>query len=216
MSSDWLFVLAGGSGTRFWPRSRSAKPKQFLPLAGDDPLLLTTVRRFLSWIPPERIVVVTTKALEAQTREILAMPEVRVLAEPEPRNTAPALVMAMEWLRSRDPGGTAVVVPADHWISDNPEYLAVMQKAVAGARSSSSLCTVGIQPHRPETGYGYIRTGEAAGEGILRVDRFVEKPSARSCRDDGAELGIPLECGHVCLDRGGIFPGARAACPRAV
>lgn len=178
MNSDWLFVLAGGSGTRFWPRSRASLPKQFLPLAGDEPLLITTIRRFLTWIPEDKIVVLTTKTLEAETRRILAeFPKAQVLAEPEARNTAPALVMAMEWLRAKDPGATAVVVPADHWISDIPEYLAVMKKAAAAARSEECLCTVGIQPHRPETGYGYIRGGDTVKDGVRKVDRFVEKPS---------------------------------------
>jgi mannose-1-phosphate guanylyltransferase len=176
--NEWLFVLAGGSGTRFWPRSRAALPKQFLPLAGDEPLLLTTVRRFLQWIPEERIIVVTTKALEAETRKMLSsFPKAQVLAEPEARNTAPALVMAMEWLRAQDPSATAVIVPADHWIADVPEYVKVMQKAASAAAQEKGLCTVGIQPHRPETGYGYIRTGETVSDGIMKVDRFVEKPS---------------------------------------
>jgi mannose-1-phosphate guanylyltransferase len=178
MKADWLFVLAGGSGTRFWPRSRASLPKQFLPLAGDEPLLITTIRRFLAWIPEERIVVLTTRVLEEQTRALIAdFPRAQVIAEPEARNTAPALVMAMEWLRARDAEATAVVVPADHWISDIPEYLTVMKRAAHAARTEQSLCTVGIQPHRPETGYGYIRGGEPVRDGVVKVDRFVEKPS---------------------------------------
>jgi mannose-1-phosphate guanylyltransferase len=177
-SSPWLFVLAGGSGTRFWPRSRSARPKQFLPIAGEEPLLLTTLRRFQGWIPPERMVVLTTKQLEADTREMLRdLPGARTLAEPESRNTAPTLVMAMEWLRGEDPRATAVVVPADHWITDVQEYLLVMKQAVDAAEASGALCTVGVQPTRAETGYGYIRTGEAIVPHVYRVDRFVEKPS---------------------------------------
>ncbi len=178
MKSEWLFILAGGSGTRFWPRSRAALPKQFLPLAGDEPLLITTVRRFLSWIPQEKMVVVTTKGLEQETKRLLqSFPGIQVLAEPEAKNTAPALVMAMEWLRVQDPQATAVVVPADHWIADISEYITVMKRATQAAREHKSLCTVGIQPYRPETGYGYIRTGEVVAGGLFQVDRFVEKPS---------------------------------------
>ncbi|MGZ3654680.1 MAG: mannose-1-phosphate guanylyltransferase [Bdellovibrionota bacterium] len=176
-SSPWLFVLAGGSGTRFWPRSRAKQPKQFLAIAGDEPLLVTTIRRFHGWIPPERVVVLTTKALEAETLTLLkAFPGAQVIAEPEGRNTAPTLVMAMEWLRARDSGATAVVVPADHWINDVPEYISVMKRAVEAAESSGALCTIGVQPTRAETGYGYIRTGEAVVPHVFRVDRFVEKP----------------------------------------
>lgn len=178
MSSPWLLVLAGGSGTRFWPRSRSSRPKQFLPIAGEEPLLVTTVRRFSQWIPNSRVVVLTTKALANETANILKeFPGVQVLAEPEARNTAPSLVMGMEWLRAKDPKGTAVVVPADHWITDVPEYITIMKHAVAAAESTQDLCTVGIQPTRPETGYGYIRSGEPVGNGVLKVDRFVEKPA---------------------------------------
>lgn len=178
MSPPWLLVLAGGSGTRFWPRSRAKRPKQFLPLAGDEALIVTTIRRFLSWIPEERIVVVTTADLAADTRSILkSFPQVTVLAEPMAKNTAPALVMGMEWLKQKDASATAIVVPADHWISDVPEYLQVVKTAVAAANSLQGLCTIGIQPARAETGYGYIRSGAPAGEGAFQVDRFVEKPS---------------------------------------
>ncbi len=178
MNQPWLFVLAGGSGTRFWPRSRASLPKQFLPLAGDEPLLVTTLKRFAPWIPVEKMVVVTTKSLETQTINMVkSLGAVKVLAEPEAKNTAPALVMAMEWLRAQDAKATAGVVPADHWISDIPEYLTAMKRAVDAAEKKQRLCTVGIQPYRPETGYGYIRTGEQLADGVFQVDRFVEKPS---------------------------------------
>ena len=177
-AAPWLFVLAGGSGTRFWPRSRAKQPKQFLPIAGDEPLLLTTVRRFAGWIPSERVVVLTTKQLEAETKAMLKyFPGAQVIAEPESRNTAPTLVLAMEWLRARDGEATVVVVPADHWINDVPEYIGVVRRAVEASETSGALCTIGVQPTRPETGYGYIRTGEAVVPHVFRVDRFVEKPS---------------------------------------
>lgn len=178
MNQPWLLILAGGSGTRFWPRSRSARPKQFLPIAGEEPLLATTIRRFAGWIPSERVVILTTGALEAGTRELLKdFPGVRVQAEPQARNTAPTIVMAMEWLRAKDPQATAVIVPADHWITDTAEYISVMKSAVEAAEKTQALCTVGIQPTRPETGYGYIRSGETIGKQLYKVDRFVEKPS---------------------------------------
>ncbi len=176
-SGPWLLILAGGSGTRFWPRSRAKLPKQFLAMVGEESLLLTTVRRFSGWIPSDRVVVLTTKLLEADTVAMMHdFPGVKVIAEPESRNTAPTLVLAMEWLRSVDPASTCIVVPADHWITDINEYIAVMKKAVKAAESSGSLCTIGVQPTRPETGYGYIRTGDAVVPHVFRVDRFVEKP----------------------------------------
>jgi mannose-1-phosphate guanylyltransferase len=178
VNRPWLLILAGGSGTRFWPRSRAARPKQFLPIAGEDPLLITTIRRFAGWIPSERIVILTTGQLEAGTKDLLKeFPGVRVQAEPQARNTAPTIVMAMEWLRAEDPSATAVIVPADHWITDNAEYISVMKRAVQSAEETQQLCTVGIQPTRPETGYGYVRAGAALGKELYQVDRFVEKPS---------------------------------------
>lgn len=177
-SAPWLMVLAGGSGTRLWPRSRAKRPKQFLQMAGDDSLLLATLRRFAGWIPPERMVILTTKSLEADTIAMTAeFKGLRVLAEPESRNTGPSLVMAMEWIRARDPSATCLSVAADHWITEVPEFIEVMKGAVAAAEKTDALCTVGIQPTRPETGYGYIRTGEQLVPGVFRVDRFVEKPS---------------------------------------
>jgi mannose-1-phosphate guanylyltransferase len=171
-------VLAGGSGTRFWPRSRSKRPKQFLQIGGDESLLVTTLQRFRGWIPPERMVILTTKALEAETKAMTRdFPGLEVLAEPEGRNTGPSLVMAMEWIRARDPGAVCLTVAADHWITDVKEFIEVMKSAARAATDTGSLCTVGIQPTRPETGYGYIRLGEQVARGVYRVERFVEKPS---------------------------------------
>ncbi len=178
MSTPWLLVLAGGSGTRFWPLSRARLPKQFLAIAGEEPLVATTLRRFSGWIPEEKMAVLTTQQLAADTKALLGdFSGLHILAEPEARNTFPTVVMAMEWLRARDPKATAVIVPADHWITENQEYLSVMRAAVAAAEESGRLCTVGIQPTRPETGYGYIRLGPKTGQTVYRADRFVEKPS---------------------------------------
>ena len=175
--SPWLVVLAGGSGTRFWPRSKAGLPKQLLNIAGDEPLLCTTIRRFQSWVPADHIFVVTTESLEAATKSALQkFPAVNILAEPESRNTAPCIAMAMEWIRAKDANASVVIVPADHWITDTSEYIKVMQSALKTAQEKHCLVTVGIQPTRPETGYGYIRCGEEFGNGSYRVDRFVEKP----------------------------------------
>jgi len=178
MNTPWLIVLAGGSGTRFWPRSRAKRPKQFLPLAGDEPLLVTTIHRFQSWIPQERVIIVTTKDLENETIQVLGQgSKVKVIAEPLAKNTAPAIALGMEWLRKRDPKALAVVVPADHWISETKEYLDVMKQAADACVKHQSLCTIGIEPTRAETGYGYIRAGEAITSSVRKVERFVEKPS---------------------------------------
>ncbi|MCO5141512.1 MAG: sugar phosphate nucleotidyltransferase [Oligoflexia bacterium] len=178
MSSTWLFILAGGAGTRFWPRSRKNKPKQFLPIVGDKPLLLTTIERFRSMVPEERVVILTTEDLEAPTRDILGdQSKIQILSEPESRNTAPTIVAAMQWLKAKDKSATAIVVPADHWIGEEEEYRKVMQFAVTKVVKEKKLCTIGLQPTRPEVGYGYIRIGKSIEPSLYEVDRFVEKPS---------------------------------------
>ncbi len=176
--NPWLVILAGGSGTRFWPRSRQSKPKQLLKVDDEQSLLSLTVQRFQGWVPTDRVLIVTTEMLAASIREDLReFSDVHVLGEPEARNTAPSIVMAMEWLRARDPNAVAMVVPADHWITENDEYRHVMKRAVEYAEKNKVLSTIGIQPTRPETGYGYIRSGKQLAGGVLAVDRFVEKPS---------------------------------------
>jgi mannose-1-phosphate guanylyltransferase len=176
--TPWLLIMAGGSGTRFWPRSRKIRPKQLLQIVGEESLLSATINRFRGFIPEERIVILSTVALEWPTRESLPGFRGQILAEPEGKNTAPALVMAMTWLRARDPNSIAVVVPADHWIADIAGYQEVMQTAMSFAQRGTHLVTIGITPSRPETGFGYIRSGESLTEdgGVLNVERFVEKP----------------------------------------
>lgn len=174
----WLVVLAGGSGTRFWPRSRAERPKQTLNIVGETTLLQSTTDRFHGKLPPENILIVTTEKLRNVTAESLPGFKGEIICEPEGKNTAPCITMAMEWLRARDPEAVAMVVPADHWISEVPAYLSVMQVASEVASTQNKLITVGISPTRAETGYGYIRCGDSfsADERVNEVDRFVEKP----------------------------------------
>lgn len=174
----WLVVLAGGTGTRFWPRSRAMRPKQLLSLVGDEALLNVTLKRFKSWIPADHCVVLTTKQLEQPVKESIKNIEgVSVLCEPEGRNTAPCIVMAMEWIRAKDPKALVVFVPADHWITETSEYIQTMKLAAKAADERKMLVTVGIQPTRPETGFGYIKSGNLISDSAYEVKRFVEKPS---------------------------------------
>jgi mannose-1-phosphate guanylyltransferase/mannose-6-phosphate isomerase len=176
--TPWLIVLAGGSGTRFWPRSRSQLPKQLLSIVGDESLLVTTLRRFSDWIPANQMLVVTTADLKHPVELALKnLPCVHILVEPSARNTAPAITMSMEWIYARDPEASCIVVPADHWIPDTKEYIATMKQAHLVALEQGLLVTIGIPPTRPETGFGYIRSGDSIGSNCLSVDRFVEKPS---------------------------------------
>ncbi len=168
--------MAGGSGTRFWPLSRKARPKQLLPLAGETSLLHRTVARIAPIVPPERVLVVTSEALLAPSRaELPQLPQENFLAEPTGRNTAPCIAWAAATIRRRDPDGVLAVLAADQHVTDEDEYRAVCERAFAAAEGGA-LITVGIAPTRPETGYGWLELGAEVTPGVREVARFVEKP----------------------------------------
>ncbi len=176
-------ILAGGRGTRFWPRSRKRSAKQVLNVVGPDSLIQATVDRLTPLIPPERIWVLTNDYLRATIAEQLpAVPKEQILAEPAQRNTAPAIGLAAHILRSIDPEAVMGVFPSDHVIGRPGAYRTALRAAFRGA-SGGSLMVVGIQPRWPETGYGYIEfpRGSAAGKPAL-VRRFHEKPEPRKAR----------------------------------
>ncbi len=174
-------IMAGGSGTRFWPASRRNRPKQLLALVTETPLLRMTFERLEGLVPAERVWVVTTAATADATRSVLPeLPARNVLAEPIGRNTAACVCLAAHAVQRRDPTATCVVFPADHVIGDEARFRSAM---AAGARlvdREGGLLTFGIQPSRPETGYGYLEAGpEHSSDGewtIHRLERFVEKP----------------------------------------
>ncbi len=175
-------VMAGGSGTRFWPLSRRARPKQLLPFAGGRSLLAATVERLAPLVPAERTLVVTSfEVAAAVRRELPQLPAGNVLAEPTGRDTA-ACVGWVAWrLASAKPGTVMVVVPADHLIPDGAALRAALAAAAATACARGGLVTLALRATRPETGYGYLELGEVVGtvggRTIQVVRRFVEKPS---------------------------------------
>jgi mannose-1-phosphate guanylyltransferase len=172
-------IMAGGAGTRFWPASRARHPKQLLALGADptEPLLTATVRRLAPLIPPERVTIATGAALvDATAKALPAVPRAQLLAEPVARNTAPCIGWATATILRRDPDAVVAVLPSDHTITDEPEFLRVVGRALEGARAGF-LTTIGIVPTRPDTGYGYIETAPAIDGDLLGVARFVEKPS---------------------------------------
>ena len=179
MSDTYVVIMAGGSGTRFWPASRGLRPKQLLALGKDEheALLAATVRRVSSLVPRERVMVVTGEKLRNAT--MAAVPELlaeNVLAEPAARNTAPCIGWATATIAARtksDP--TIVVLPADHFITDEAAFVGTLDTAIRAAREAKKIATIGIVPTRPETGYGYIEVGGEPGE-VRTVKRFVEKP----------------------------------------
>src|SRR5512139_1888804 len=177
MSEVYAVIMAGGAGTRFWPLSRRARPKQLLPLGpGSASLLRATVDRIAPLVPPARVLVVTSEELaDATARELPEVPRANILAEPVGRNTAPCVGWAAAVVRRRAPEGVLAVLPADHHIGEPERFLAALRTAIAAAEGGD-LVTVGIQPTRPETGYGYLELGESMGSGVFRAARFVEKP----------------------------------------
>jgi mannose-1-phosphate guanylyltransferase len=149
--------MAGGRGTRFWPRSRGKRPKQFLTMVGDESLLHQTVHRLDGAFLPEDIFVLTTEELAEETRRMLPeLPPQNVLVEPEGRNTAPCLALALVTMEQRVPDGVMVVLSADSWIGDRAKFLKDIDTAVTHAAEKRDLVIFGIRPTYPETGYGYI------------------------------------------------------------
>ena len=174
----WAVVLAGGVGSRFWPLSTASRPKQFLPLAGAQPLLVDAVTRIQPMIPAERILIVTSRALAQPTRDLLPMlPAGNVLAEPRAASTAPALAWATLHAARADAQASVVSLHADWTVADGEGFCAAAARALDLAEQQDVLVTVGAKPDRPETGYGWIIPGAALGSGF-RIARFQEKPDA--------------------------------------
>lgn len=170
----YAVVLAGGRGTRFWPLSRRAVPKQCLSLDGGPTLIQRTVARLAPLVPLQRVLVVTGPDMEEVVREQLPdLPRENLLVEPAPRNTAPVVAWTA-WLVERRGGGVMFVLPSDHAIRDEERFRADLLRA-AEVAERGALVTLGIRPNRPETGFGWIEP--ESGEGTdLPVRRFVEKP----------------------------------------
>jgi mannose-1-phosphate guanylyltransferase len=171
-------ILAGGRGTRFWPRSRRRFAKQVLDVAGERSLIQATVERLAPVIPPQRMWILTNAYLRRTIiRQLPEVPPDQVLAEPLQRNTAPAIGLAAHILRQLDPEAVMGVFPSDHVVGKPATYRSVL-KAALKAAGAGDLVVVGIQPRWPETGYGYIEfpRGTKAGREALPVRRFHEKP----------------------------------------
>jgi mannose-1-phosphate guanylyltransferase / mannose-6-phosphate isomerase len=175
-------IMCGGSGTRLWPASRPAHPKQFLPLVGARSMFQETVLRVAGLPGAAEVVVVAGLAhralIEAQLSEIDTT--AAVLLEPEARDSAAAMAAACAWIDARDPEGVAVVVSADHHIPEDEAFRSAVLAAVEGARQGR-IVTLGVRPDAPSAAYGYISPGAPAGP-VWSVDAFVEKPDAETAR----------------------------------
>jgi mannose-1-phosphate guanylyltransferase len=188
----YAVIMAGGQGTRFWPRSRRKRPKQLLNIIGETTMLEQTVTRISPLIAAERIVVVAGEDYRELVRECLPqLPDENFLFEPIGRNTAACIAWAALWVRQRAPEAVMAVLPADHLIRNEPEFLRVLGVAAHAAMPVNRLVTLGIQPTHPETGYGYIRASAERqsldGREVFRVGQFVEKPNRQKAEQFLAE-----------------------------
>jgi len=188
----YVAILAGGSGTRLWPLSRSRRPKQLLPLLGDRSLIQATVDRVTPLVPPERILVITEAShaddLRAQLPEL---PAENIIVEPVRRGTAAAVGLGATIIAYRDPRASMASLHADHAVADPEEFRRSLASAFALAESDDWLVTLGIRPSSPHTGMGYLQVGPEIGsfEGRMahRAVRFVEKPNPEMARGFMAE-----------------------------
>jgi len=180
MLNHYVGIMAGGIGSRFWPVSRNALPKQFLDFLGTGKSLLQmTFDRFAKFIPVENIYVITSRQYVALTK--LQLPDIsehQILAEPERRNTAPCIAYFANKIFAKDEEATMLIAPSDHLIIDEAAFIDIAKTGLEYAKSNVDLLTIGIKPTRPDTGYGYIqfRKRYAPAENIFRVKTFTEKP----------------------------------------
>ena len=177
-------ILAGGRGTRFWPRSRRATAKQVLALEGKKTMIQQTVARLLPLAPASRFWIITNPDLRSAIRRQLPKISARqIIAEPAARNTAPAIGLAAYILLRSDPTAVIGMFPADQVIADEKTFHKAVRHAVAIAAAGENMVVMGTKPTRPETGYGYIETGERASDGVHRVKRFTEKPNLEKAQE---------------------------------
>ncbi len=172
-------ILAGGSGTRFWPRSRRARAKQVLALDGERSMIQQTVERLKPLAGLDHTWVITNEFLAHEIADQLkGVPAGQIVSEPVARNTAPACGLAAFIIERQNPDAVLGVFPSDHVIADEPRFLKALQRGIALAAAGENMVVMGIEPTRPETGYGYIETGDfTADDSALRVRRFIEKPN---------------------------------------
>lgn len=199
--NQYALILAGGSGTRFWPLSRDHRPKQLLNMFGDGTLLRQAIDRLEGLIPSQNIFILTNRLQEAEVRrQAPDIPEANIIAEPLRRDTAPAIALGIGLIKAADPNGVMLVIPSDQLIQDTKAFRTLMQDALALAARERALITVGIKPSWPCPSYGYIERGPALNDAALahpcrEVVQFREKP-------DTATAQAYLSQGNFCWNAG--------------
>jgi mannose-1-phosphate guanylyltransferase len=182
-------IMAGGTGTRFWPQSTESKPKQFLNIFGDRTMLQATVDRISPLIPSENVWVITNdRYVDLVQEQLPDVPTQNIVGEAVAKNTGPCVAAAAALVQQKDPDGTMVVLPADHVITQPGAFLSILETAESKAADGKSLVTIGIKPNHPETGYGYIEfdTNETETHDkheVKKVKQFREKPDIQTAQE---------------------------------
>ena len=191
--NNFAVLMAGGVGSRFWPVSTAAQPKQFRDLLGKgETLIQTTFNRLTTLVPPQNIYVLTNTTYEHLVKEQLpTVIDEQIVLEPVMRNTAPAVLLAALKIRKKNKNAVMIMAPSDHWIEDEEAFAADISVAFETAREQDKIITLGIKPTFPNTGYGYIKYDPTANGKVKPVETFTEKPSydvARSFLQSGNYL----------------------------
>ncbi len=188
LEHTFAVLLAGGGGTRLWPKSRNKTPKQFLKLTGKDTMMQVAAARVTKVVPWDRVIVVTNEKYIDEVREELPqVPVDNIIAEPDKRDTAMAMLVGALYAKSMDPEAIVMNGASDHVITDEAEFVHVMHAAIEVADERKQLITVGITPTRPDSAFGYIKIGEplrkvGRGLSLFKVDSFTEKPNEATAR----------------------------------
>jgi len=181
----YAIILAGGTGTRFWPFSRELEPKQFIQMVGKTSLFQDTIKRLDGVVAPKNVLIITNRnyfyEIKNQVRGC-GIPEVNIILEPQGKNTAPAIGLAARLIIGKDKDAVMIVLPADHYIKDLTRFKGCLKRAVA-ASLKGMLVTLGVKPSSPSTGYGYIKVKPGRGAGYFCVEKFLEKPNLDKAKE---------------------------------
>lgn len=180
----FVVIMAGGVGSRFWPRSKQRKPKQLIRIFGENTMIQDTVNRLDGLVKKENVFVITNQIQQERVIEQLSgIPKENIIAEPFGKNTAACIGLASVLIHKKSTDAVTIILPADHLIQDHEKFRDTILKAANFAHSSDALVTIGIKPTRPETGYGYIQfIDEPASDGIYKVQTFAEKPNLSTAK----------------------------------
>lgn len=180
----YVLIMAGGVGSRFWPKSRNTFPKQFIDILGiGKSLLQLTYERFLKICPKENIFILSNEQYAGLVSDQLGLPFENIISEPSRNNTAPCIAYASFKISQLNPDAKIVVAPSDHLILDETTFLDKVKQALGYVNGKDALVTLGISPTRPDTGYGYINYNKEENDGVHQVLRFLEKPNLEKAQE---------------------------------